>query len=256
MALQDAQGEGRPVRLIYSMPTFHNPTGSTLSLARRRRLLEMARRFDAVVLEDDPYFLLRYKGRDLPSLLALDRHGVVIHASTLSKVIAPGIRMGWVLTRSAELLRSVMALKPNGANPFIAAAVLNLLRSGVFDRHLKSIMKFYRKSWQICSEEMRPLAGLGMRLSEPWGGFYYWIRLPLRWRAEDFTAFCVGHGLEILCGDNFFAHAPTGPCVRVAFSSFDHASLRQDLRRLCALAKEYSRSAGRAKTPGGNGRGV
>src|SRR5215213_2850414 len=121
--LERVQRAGLRTRLIYCMPTFHNPTGATLSLTRRLQMLDVAERFEAVILEDDPYFQLRHRGSELPSTIALDETGVVIHAGTFSKVVAPGVRLGWALTRSRELMQSLLYLKPNGTNPFVAATL-------------------------------------------------------------------------------------------------------------------------------------
>ena len=250
-AVRRAQKGGLRVKLIYCMPTFHNPAGATLSLERRRQLLEVARRFQTVILEDDAYFRLRYSGPELPSLFALDEHGVVIHASTFSKVIAPGVRLGWLVTRSPGLLDSLLELKPNGTNPFMSAVVLNYLRAGMFTRHLDIARQFYGPSLEACFETLEQIAPLGIRASKPCGGFYVWLRLPPHWSAGDFTKHCAERGLEVLCGDAFFASAPTAPCVRLAFSSFDRAELRRSTQTLCDIAKDY---APRAAAPTRAGR--
>jgi len=239
--MRRAQRAGLRTRLIYSMPTFHNPAGSTLSLSRRLRLLEVARRFKAVILEDDPYFHLRYRGRHLAPLITLDEDGIVIHASTFSKVIAPGLRLGWILTRSPGLLRSMLNLKPNGTNPFVAAIVENYLKGGTFEAHLERIRQYYHRSYEICSAAMARLACSKIQPSNPCGGFYFWLRLPSYWSATDFTTYCTERGLELFCGDEFFALKSLEPCVRLAFSSFTHAELDGRLSQLCTIAEDYSR---------------
>jgi 2-aminoadipate transaminase len=239
--LERARRNGLRTRLIYSMPTFQNPTGTTLSLSRRVRLLEIARRFQAVILEDDPYFQLRYRGRELPPLVSLDRDGVVIHAGTFSKVIAPGVRLGWVLTRSLELMRSLLYLKPNGTNPFVAATLVNYLRGGNFERHVEKLRQYYQHSYEICSAALAKLRRLGIPASNPDGGFYFWLRLPAEWSAVGFTAHCKARGLEVFCGDEFFALAPREPCVRLAFSAFTHDELADQLTQFCTVAEDYSR---------------
>lgn len=238
-AMRRAHGDGLRVKLIYCMPTFHNPAGATMPPERRLQMLEVARRFQTVILEDDAYFRLRYSGPDLPSLLALDEHGVVIHASTFSKVIAPGVRLGWLVTRSPELLGSLLELKPNGTNPFVSAVVLNYLQGGTFRSHIDAARHFYSESLEAVLQALEQISSLGIRAVKPCGGFYVWLQLPQQWSASDFTARCAEHGLEVLCGDKFFASTPTGPCVRLAFSSFDLAELRDSARRLCEVARGY-----------------
>jgi len=237
--LERVKRSGRRVKLIYCMPTFHNPSGATLSLSRRKRLLELAAKFDVVVLEDDPYFELRYQGSDLPPLVALDQNNLVIHSSSLSKLIAPGIRIGWLLTHSPQLLNSIMALKPNGTNPMLAAMVLNYLKSGVLNDHLVRIRDYYRRSHEICSSVLAELTPLNITALEPSGGFYFWLRLPSYCPADDFAKYASERKLEILSGNQFFVEAPIEQFVRLAFSSFTHAELREKLEQFAAIAPDY-----------------
>jgi DNA-binding transcriptional MocR family regulator len=230
---------GLRVKLIYCMPTFHNPCGVTMSLARRNELLDLAHAYGSVILEDDPYFALRYHGRSLPPLLALDKYDSVIHTSSFSKVIAPGVRIGWLLTRSPLLMHSIMRLKPNGTNPLMAALVLNYLKNNAFAEHLNRIRDFYRKSLEICSASVAKLASLGIHAFNPCGGFYLWLRLPEHWRASDFAKYASGCNVDLSSGDEFFAQAPTEPCVRLAFSSFSHEELVEKLKQLAIIAEKH-----------------
>ena len=239
LELERAKRSGRRVKLIYCMPTFHNPSGTTLSLSRRHRLLELAAKFDVVVLEDDPYFELRYQGSDLPPLVALDQKNLVIHSSSFSKLIAPGVRIGWLLTHSPQLLQSIMTLKPNGTNPMLAAMVLNYLKSGALNDHLVRIRDYYRRSHEICSSVLAKLAPLNITALETSGGFYFWLRLPPYWSADDFAKYAGERKLEILSGNQFFVAAPSEQFVRLAFSSFTHAELREKLEQFAAIAFDY-----------------
>ena len=237
--LERANRDGRRVRLIYCMPTFHNPSGATLSLSRRKRLLELAAAYEVVVLEDDPYFELRYHGSELPPLVALDKNNVVIHSSSFSKLIAPGVRIGWLLTHSPQLFDAIMKLKPNGTNPMLAAMLVNYMKSGALNDQLVRIRDYYRRSHEICSEVLARLAHLGLTTFETAGGFYFWLRLPSYWPAEDFTKYASERKLEIFSGNQFFAAAPAEQFVRLAFSSFTHAELREKLEQFAAIAVDY-----------------
>lgn len=237
--MERAKRSGRRVKLIYCMPTFHNPSGATLSLSRRKRLLELAAEFEVIILEDDPYFELRYHGSDLPPLIALDENNLVIHSSSFSKLIAPGVRTGWLLTHSPQLLKSIMRLKPNGTNPMLAAMVLNYLKSGALSDHLVRIRDYYRRSHEICSSVLAGLKSLDITAFETTGGFYFWLRLPSYWSADDFAKYAGERKLEIFSGNQFFAEAPTEPFVRLAFSSFTHAELREKLEEFARIATDY-----------------
>lgn len=237
--LERAKRSGKRVKLIYCMPTFHNPSGATLSLSRRKRLLELAAEFEVIVLEDDPYFELRYHGSDLPPLIALDQNNLVIHSSSFSKLIAPGVRIGWLLTHSPQLLESTMRLKPNGTNPMLAAVVLNYLKSGALSDHLVRIRDYYRHSHEICSSVLAKLKSLNITVYETTGGFYFWLRLPSYWLADEFAKYAGERKLEIFSGNQFFAEAPTEQFVRLAFSSFTHAELRGKLEQFAKIATDY-----------------
>ena len=239
LELERARRSGARVKLIYCMPTFHNPAGATMSLSRRLRLLDLAREFQAIVLEDDPYFELRYRGSNLPPLIALDKSNSVIHSSSFSKLIAPGVRIGWLLTHSAQLMQSLMKLKPNGTNPMLAAVVLNYLKSGALTDQLGRIREYYRQSQEICATTLARLAHLQISALEIAGGFYFWLRLPPHWSADDFAGYTGKHHIDIFSGNEFFAEAPTEQAVRLAFSSFSHAELRDKLERFVTIAEAY-----------------
>lgn len=238
--MERAERSGARVKLIYCMPTFHNPSGATLSFSRRNRLLDLAQEFQVIVLEDDPYFELRYQGSDLPPLIALDKNNLVIHSSSFSKLIAPGVRIGWLLARSPQLLHSIMKLKPNGTNPMLAAIILNYLKRGAFTDHLRRIRNYYRQSHEICSNTLARLAELDIAAFETAGGFYFWLRLPSYWSADDFVSYAGKRNLDILSGNQFFAQVPTEQCVRLAFSSFTHADLREKLEQFAKIAEDYN----------------
>ena len=240
LEMERAKRSGARVKLIYCMPTFHNPSGATMSLSRRIRLLDLAQEFQAIVLEDDPYFEIRYHGSNLPALIALDKSNSVIHSSSFSKLIAPGVRIGWLLTRSAQLLQSIMKLKPNGTNPMLAAVVLNYLKSGALTDQLDKIREYYRQSYEICATTLARLARLQMSALEIAGGLYLWLRLPPQWSADHFAMYASEHQIDILSGNEFFAQAPTEQAVRLAFSSFTHAELRDKLEQLITIAEAYN----------------
>jgi 2-aminoadipate transaminase len=239
--MERATRSGARVKLIYCMPTFHNPTGSMMSLSRRHRLLDLARAHHAIVLEDDPYFEIRYGESTLPPLIALDKSDLVIHTSSFSKLIAPGVRIGWLLTHSVQLMQSLMKLKPNGTNPMLAAVVLNYLKSGALTDQLDGIREYYRQSQEICSTTLARLARLQISALEIGGGLYFWLRLPPHWSADDFATYSGKHGIDISSGDQFFAEAPAEQAVRLAFSSFPHAELRDKLEQLVSIAETYHR---------------
>jgi 2-aminoadipate transaminase len=181
-----AAGELGRVKAIYVVGYYDNPMGVTMSLVRRRRLLEIARRWSRegtiYVIEDAAYRELRYYGDDVPSLLGLDNEGErVIHAGTFSKPYSPGIRVGWgILPR--KLVEPLLAQKGNvdfGSPHFSQVLMATALELGLFARHVAAIRESYRckldATLEVADEELKPL---GVRWIRPTGGLYVWLKLP------------------------------------------------------------------------------
>jgi DNA-binding transcriptional MocR family regulator len=169
---------GTPARFFYTVPTFNNPAGSTMSLARRRALLELAARHRLPVIEDDAYRDLRFEGTALPTLHALDRHGLVVRLGTFSKIVAPGVRLGFVLADPAVVSR-LQPFKGEGATNGLASLVVaQFMRVGGLDAHIERLRAGYRERrdamYAALEREMPP----GVTWSRSAGGFFAWLTLP------------------------------------------------------------------------------
>ncbi|MCS7069836.1 MAG: PLP-dependent aminotransferase family protein, partial [Meiothermus sp.] len=135
--------EGRRPKFIYTIPTFHNPTGVTLSLDRRRQLVELAAEYGVPVVEDDAYLDLRFAGEPLPSLAALDQAGWVIRVGTYSKILAPGLRIGWVHARREVIDRLLMVKAEGTTGPFITRVVARFSAAGRLEQHIATLRRHY-----------------------------------------------------------------------------------------------------------------
>lgn len=138
-------------KFIYTMPTFQNPSGVVMDLERRHQLLELAYRYQVPILEDDPYGELRYEGEPLPSLKALDRFGYVMYLSTFSKILFPGLRLGWIaalrpVIRQFTLIKQMTDLHSNSLSQYLLDSVL---REGILERHIKTVSKEYARRRDI-----------------------------------------------------------------------------------------------------------
>ena len=245
--------ERRRVKLIYTLPTFQNPTGATLSLERRQRLLATARRHGVPVIEDDPYSELRYEGDSVPSLLALAEGPAspVVYLSTFSKVLFPGFRLGWVVAAPAliERLGWVKTLVDLESNPLAQWAVAAYLNRGELDSHLAGLAPIYAGRRDALEASLRHEAGEMLSWRSPAGGFYLWVHLMAGLRAREVLAEASREGVAFVPGDLFHADGGGRDALRLAFSGVSPAEISEGTRRLARAirAVEERRAVARGR---------
>ncbi len=230
----------RPPKFIYVVPQFHNPKGTTLSLARRRRLLEVARRYCVPVVEDDPYGELRYSGIPVPPLAALDDEGLVIYLSTFSKTLSPGMRVGWAHA-SEEVFGALVRAKQAAdlhTNAIQQRAAARLLATFDFDAHVRRIKAVYgeRRDAMLAAlaEHFPPAAGW----TRPEGGLFLWVELPEAVRAEELFERAVAERVAFVPGTPFFAADPRRNFMRLNFSNSSPEAIEEGIRRLGSLLQK------------------
>jgi len=221
-------------KAIYVIPTFQNPSGCVLSLPRRRHLLELAWRHQVPVLEDDTYSDLRYEGSPLPSLKALDPYGHVIHLSSFSKALFPGLRLGWIaaprpLVRQLALVKQTVDLHSGTLGQWI---VEGFLTSGLFAKHLKRTRAAYRKRRDVLLEALAAERIPGLAWNRPEGGFYAWCRLPDDVRPATLLAHAAAERVAYLPGAASFVEEPPFGSLRLNFTFAPEDELREGARRL------------------------
>lgn len=221
-------------RLIYTLPTFQNPSGVVMSLSRRRRLLDLAWRYHVPILEEDSYSDLRYDGEALPSLRILDTRGHVLYLSTFSKVLFPGLRVGWLAgppqaVRQLAVARQSVDLHTATPNQWVME---RFLREGHLQRHLERVRPEYRKRRDAMLAALRPLADLGLRWVEPEGGYYVWCRLPDTVSLPRLAAEAAREGVSFLPGTVFSTDGSSDRHLRLNFTSSPPERLSEGIRRL------------------------
>jgi DNA-binding transcriptional MocR family regulator len=233
-ALEDALATGEPPALLYTIPTFQNPSGRTLSDKRRRRVVEIARAHDLLVLEDDPYGLVRFEGEAAPSLFELDGGERVVYSSSFSKTIAPGLRVGYFLL-PAELERELEAAAVSTyITPVLLgqATVYEFVRRGNFDRNLERVRSLLGARRDAMLEALAAeLRGHGT-WSRPNGGYFVWVELPPEVDAERLLERAEDAGVTFVAGADFGGGASS---ARLAYSFVSPDEIREGVRRLAAL---------------------
>ncbi|MEW6365519.1 MAG: PLP-dependent aminotransferase family protein [Acidobacteriota bacterium] len=207
-------------KLVYTLPTFQNPSGAVMSLDRRRHLLAIAYRYQIPILEDDPYHDLRYDGEPLPPLKALDMYGHVAYLSSFSKVLFPGLRLGWLVAqrpviRQLALAKQSLDLHSNTLGQHL---VQRFLDDGHYDDHLRRVRPVYARRRDAMDTVLRANARDHMTWRRPDGGFYFWCQLPPSVSLARLLAEAAEEKVSFLPGGACFAGEPAEPHIRLNFS--------------------------------------
>jgi 2-aminoadipate transaminase len=230
------------VKLVYTVPDYQKPTGRTMSLARRRRLVELAEEYDVVILEDTPYRELRYEGERLPTIASLDPNGRVVHLGSFSKILAPGLRLGWALAapevREKLSLLKLAADTQNGTLNMRAAAAY-LTRFDI-EQHIADMLPTYRHQRDLMLATMAEHFPAGISWTRAHGGLFTWVTFP---RGLDLAAFqrdvlIPRAGVIVVPGTPFFADRPEANHARMSFSGVPDARLVAGVRAMGGLLAE------------------
>jgi DNA-binding transcriptional MocR family regulator len=228
---------GRRPRLLYTIPTFHNPTGACLSDERRARLVALARQEDLILVEDDVYRELAYDGQAPRSLWSLEPRAPVLRLGSFSKSLTPGLRVGWVTGR-ADLRRRFAAagMIESGGCPsqFAAMVAAALLLDGdEYDHHIAALCAAYASRRSALAAALRAHLPSGCGFAVPAGGFFVWLRLPSGLTAKRLLPHAERHKVSFIPGASFSTEGEDA-CVRLAFSLYDERELAEGARRLAA----------------------
>ena len=233
-ALEEALASGPKPAFLYTIATFQNPSGRTLSEERRRRVVEIAKKHELFVLEDDPYGLVRYEGDPVPSLFELEGGVNVAYASSFSKTIAPGVRVGYFLL-PAELAAKIEALAVSTyiSPPFMTqATVYEFLRRGNFESNVERVNGLLRVRRDAMLEALDRHAPEGAVWTRPEGGYFIW--LDLEHDAPSLAA-AQAAGVTFVEGKDFFADGSGAQSMRLAFSYVSTDEITEGVARLAPL---------------------
>ncbi len=239
-ALTRLKAEGRPVKLLYTVPNFHNPAGVTLSLERRPKILEIARRHGILVLEDNPYGLLGFDGEPLPAMRSMDDTGVV-YLGSFSKTFAPGYRVGWAVAPHYVREKLVLASEASILCPSNASqlAISTYLSHHDWRHQIKLFQEMYRTRRDAmigALEEHLPQA----TWTVPGGGFYTWVRLPEGLDAQAMLPRAITALVAYVSGTAFYADGQGADHMRLSFCYPTPERIREGVRRLAGVVAAES----------------
>ena len=236
-ALEQALASGEKPAFLYTIATFQNPSGRTLSAERRARIVEIARAHDLLVLEDDPYGLVRYDGEPLPTIFELDGGSTVAYASSFSKTVAPGVRVGYfVLPPDLAAQIEALAVSTYISPPFMTQATVHeFLRRGNFEPNLERVQGLLRVRRDAMLEALEEHMPEGATWSRPQGGYFVWLDLP---NAAPTLARAEEAGVTFVKGQDFFAGGQGGESsLRLAFSFVSPEEIAEGVSRLAPLLR-------------------
>lgn len=248
-ALSHLRAEGHKLpKFIYNVVDFHNPTGVAMSLRRRQALLDLSARYDVAIVEDNPYRRVRFEGTPLPTLKALDAAGHVLHVGTFSKLIAPGLRVGWIAAHPNLIARLMQLKSDGGSNPLIQRIVLDFCRSEAFTAHTHRVQNTYRE------HRDRMITALQRELPQavidvPEGGYYVWVTLPAGMNGDAVAREAARVGVNIIPGSKFFVQPGAAPWreqalprdhIRLSYSFATVEQIDEGVRRLATVCRDQA----------------
>ncbi|MCX6393738.1 MAG: PLP-dependent aminotransferase family protein [Solirubrobacterales bacterium] len=257
--LVQLDAEGARPKFIYLIPNFQNPSGVTLSAERRKAILEIAREWEILILEDNPYGLLRYEEDPIPSILEMDGGESVIYLGTFSKILSPGIRLGWVTAPRPVLEKLNLAKQAADlcasslAQHFVAAYI----GGGGWPEYMASLRRIYRDRRDVMLESLTSEMPEGTTWVSPAGGLFVWATLPDYIDTTDLLARALRENVAFVPGRAAWVNGDGGSSLRLNFSGADSDRIREGIRRIGMVVGEQvdlyetmmGRSAGAAPAP-------
>lgn len=247
--------EGRRPKFIYTVPTFHNPAGVTMSLPRRKRLVEVARERELLVLEDNPYGLLRYEGDPLPTLHSLDGGEFVVYLGTFSKILSAGVRLGWAVApqpvyQKLNIGKQAADLCSSSLTQLFVSAYF---RSGEWPSLLAAFKERYRRRRDVMLEALDEFFGPDATWTRPQGGLFLWATLPDFIDTTDLLARALEENVAFVPGRGAYLDGRGGSSMRLNFSYVGDDDIREGVRRIGRIVSEqvalYGTLTGSTPTP-------
>jgi 2-aminoadipate transaminase len=250
MVTDDIEGALRTgPKFIYVLPNFQNPTGVTIPQERRVRLIELADHYGVPIVEDDPYGQLRYEGEHIPAIEVLDSQmhhngccytGNVIYLSTFSKLLAPGIRLAWVIA-PPEVIRK-MVLAKQGADlhtaTFNQIVAYEVSRGGFLDQHIHKINAIYRERRDVMLETLSEHMPEDVRWTHPKGGLFLWVTLPQGMSSNTLFRTAIAQKVAFVPGESFYPYSGGENTMRLNFSNAKPEQINEGISRLARAVKD------------------
>lgn len=224
---------------IYLVPSFQNPDGRTLSLERRKQIVEISLRYNIPIVEDDPYSELVYEGERLPPLISMAPENVIL-LGTFSKILSPGLRIGWIV--APEFALDKLCKLKQGADlhtsTFAQWIIYEFLSNGNLDKHIEDLKKVYKKRLEAMREAIARYFPPEVKTSHPRGGLFIWVELPEQIDTSELLKTAVENGVAYIPGTYFFTDGSGKNTMRLNFSYSNEETIFEGIRRLGDVFKQ------------------
>lgn len=227
-------------KFIYVVPDFQNPSGVTMSLERRRKLLELAHKFEVPIVEDSPYRDLRFAGQTIPAVFSLDADKQVMVLGTFSKLLCPGLRLAWIMAPTEWMDRMIVAKQSMDlcCPTYTQLIIAEFMKRGLLPRQIDRIRKLYAKKREVMLEALRRHMPKGVEWTEPEGGLFLWVKLPKNMSANTLFPKAVENKVVYVVGSAFHCNGKGQNTMRLNFSYPSEEQINKGIERLAKMITE------------------
>ena len=240
-ALEELLQKYDKVAFIYTIADFQNPTGRSMSVGRRKQIVELAEKYDTFIVEDGPYSLISFSGEIMPAIKSFDRYGRVIYSGSTSKTIAPGLRIGWLIA-DEESITKLVYLKMRDdlqVNNMAQRQVYHYLKDCEFDEHLKTVTDAYYRRCQAMIAGVRASFPQGTKIVVPGGGLFMWVELPEGFDTLEMFDDVFQKNIAYVPGTFFCSDGGGKNAMRLNFSSADEETIKRAIPILGEMICQY-----------------
>ena len=240
--LASVEAEGKRVKMVYTIPTFHMPTSTDLSRNRREQIVDLAKRWSFILVEDHVYGDLRFAGEAKPTLLSLDDSGLVIQCGSFSKILAPGLRLGW-MAGAPEAIGALAAVRQDlGVGQWLARVMAEYLKEGLLEPHIARVSAIYKSKAEAASKAVRAYCGDFVKFRDPEGSFYLWLEIDDRidWRRA--ASMAGREGIFFRPGERFMGESDGRQFLRLSYSHVSEKVISEGIAKLGSILRDCVRN--------------
>ncbi len=239
--LEEAIKNAHNPRFIYTIPNFQNPSGATMSLQKRKAVYELAKKYGLLILEDNPYGDLRVSGEDIPSIKSFDEDGIVIYAGSFSKLLAPGIRVGYIVAPSPIIAKMTVGKQAADVHTPVFSQMLvdKWMEQNDVNAHIEKIREIYRRKLNLMCDLIDNELGDFVKYVRPEGGLFVWCELPENVDMLEFVKECIANKVAVVPGTAFMINDEQTNCFRMNFSTPSDEKIVEGMKILGKVKEKY-----------------